>query len=57
MFASQLAETCVSGPVVLAAASEGRNNLEKEVTRLEQLNRDVKSACQELQATVDDLAR
>ena len=42
---------------MLSAASEGRDNLEKEVARLEQLNRDVKSACQELQATVDDFTR
>lgn len=31
--------------------------MEKEVTRLDQLNKDLKAACHQLQATVDDLSR
>ena len=39
------------------AARESYEVMEKEVARLEQLNRDVKGTCQQLQATVDDLSR
>ena len=31
--------------------------MEKEVARLNQLNQDLKSTCQQLQATVDELSR
>ncbi len=42
---------------LLAAATESSAILEREVARLEQVNKDVKAACQGLQATVDDLSR
>lgn len=31
--------------------------MEKEATRMEQVNKDLKAACQGLQATVDDLSK
>lgn len=43
--------------VVLAAAKESCEVMEKEVARLDQLNKDLKATCQQLQATVDDLSR
>ncbi len=42
---------------LLTAATESSAVMEKEVARLEQVNKDVKAACQGLQATVDDLSR
>ena len=42
---------------MLAAATESSAIMEREVARLEQVNKDVKAACQGLQATVDDLSR
>ena len=41
---------------VLIAARESCEVMEKEVARLEQLNKDLKATCQQLQATVDDLS-
>ena len=43
--------------VMLLAAKESCEVMEKEVARLNQLNQDLKSTCQQLQATVDDLSR
>lgn len=43
--------------VVLLAAKESCEVMEKEVARLDQLNKDLKATCQQLQATVDDLSR
>ena len=42
---------------LLAAATESSTVMEREVARLEQVNQDVKAACQGLQATVDHLSR
>ncbi len=42
---------------LLTAATESSAVMEREVARLEQVNKDVKAACQGLQATVDDLSR
>ncbi|DBB14510.1 TPA: hypothetical protein ACH3X3_004792 [Trebouxia sp. C0006] len=41
----------------LKQATESSAIMEREVARLEQVNKDVKAACQGLQATVDDLSR
>jgi len=43
--------------LVLAAATESGAFMEQEVVRLEQLNKDMKAACQELQAAVEGLTR
>lgn len=42
---------------VLPAVRESCEVMEKEVARLDQLNKDLKATCQQLQATVDDLSR
>ena len=42
---------------LLTAATESSTVMEKEVARLEQVNKDAKAACQSLQATVDNLSR
>ena len=52
-----LLHPCCSLHVVLLAAKESCEVMEKEVARLNQLNQDLKSTCQQLQATVDDLSR
>ncbi|KAL0020086.1 hypothetical protein WJX79_009298 [Trebouxia sp. C0005] len=41
----------------LKQATESSTVMEKEVARLEQVNKDAKAACQSLQATVDNLSR
>ena len=46
-----------AGQVAWAAAKESSDVLEKEVDRLDQLNKDARATCQQLQATVDDLSR
>lgn len=43
--------------VVLFAAKESCEVMEQEVARLNQLNQDLKSTCQQVQATVDELSR
>ena len=43
--------------MVLLAAKESCEVMEKEVARLDQLNKDLKATCQQLQATADDLTR
>jgi TolA-binding protein len=56
---SSLCDSSMQGPnaSLLTAATESSAVMEKEVARLEQVNKDVKAACQGLQATVDDLSR
>ncbi len=59
MSSSSLCDSPMQDPNAssLAAATESSTVMEREVARLEQVNKDVKAACQGLQATVDDLSR
>ncbi|DBA92530.1 TPA: hypothetical protein ACH3X1_002761 [Trebouxia sp. C0004] len=54
---ADLAAKLTATEAELKQATESSAVMEREVARLEQVNQDVKAACQGLQATVDDLSR